>query len=228
MILWYSVRISWNSVDLRRKYTRHTQDETKWLRLCPWRWLSPQLPTIEVGLININSKILENNNLNLARWKKIKNCVPSALWSIHELSQNPFTKRSFRWKKIKILFTSALWCFQVLSQTTVMTQKLSKIGCFPGITWQISNQSQQVNTFLLSTLKMILQSILKFGPTAQICAKTPKFETPILIFLRIHARRLWMAYSTWFPPYFQPGKWRFSSFTRLYDSSLTLTNVPKL
>ena len=39
---------------------------------------------ILVGLVNLNLKIPENNDINLAWWKKIKNRVLSALWSIHE------------------------------------------------------------------------------------------------------------------------------------------------
>ena len=60
-----------------------------------------------------------------------------------------------------------------------------------------------MNTFSWSTLKMLLFCIVKFGPTAQICAKTPKFETPFSLFSRTHARGLLMAHSTrFFPPIF--------------------------
>ena len=44
-ILWYSVRISWNSVYLRRKHSRRTQDGPKHLRLRPCLGLCPSLPT---------------------------------------------------------------------------------------------------------------------------------------------------------------------------------------
>jgi hypothetical protein len=48
---------------------------------------------------------------------------------------------------------------------------------------------------------MLLLCIVKFGPTAQICAKTPKSETPFSLFSRTHARGLLMAHSTrFFPP----------------------------
>ena len=48
---------------------------------------------------------------------------------------------------------------------------------------------------------MLLLCIVKFGPTAQIFAKTPKFETPFSLFSRTHARGLLMAHSTrFFPP----------------------------
>ena len=47
----------------------------------------------------------------------------------------------YRWKKIKSVFPSALWCIYKLSKTPVTTPKLSKIGCFPGITWQLSKKS---------------------------------------------------------------------------------------
>jgi hypothetical protein len=44
-------------------------------------------------------------------------------------------------KSFKIVFPSALSCIHELSKTPVTTQKLSKIGCFPGITRQLSKQS---------------------------------------------------------------------------------------
>ena len=46
----------------------------------------------------------------------------------------------FRWKKIKTVFTSALWCINELKQTPFTTPKLSKIGCFTGITQQLPNK----------------------------------------------------------------------------------------
>ena len=44
-------------------------------------------------------------------------------------------------KSFKIVFPSALSCIHELSKNPVTTQKLSKIGCFPGITRQLSKQS---------------------------------------------------------------------------------------
>ena len=60
----------------------------------------------------------------------------------------------------------------------------------------------------LTTIKAILTSEYFFvvhiknsiTNYIQICAKTPKFETPIFLFLRTHARGLFMDYSTRFPP----------------------------
>ena len=76
---------------------------------------------------------------------------------------------------------------------------------------------------------MLLQSIFKFGPTDQICAKTPKFETPILLFLRTHACRLLMAYpNCFFPQIFNQVKKGFALFIRLHDSYLMLLNAPTL
>ena len=37
--------MTWNSLDLRRKHARRTQDVRKRLWLCPWIWLFPHLPT---------------------------------------------------------------------------------------------------------------------------------------------------------------------------------------
>ena len=60
-----------------------------------------------------------------------------------------------------------------------------------------------MKTISLSRLKIVLQIIFKFGPTSQIYARTLKFETPIFLFLRTHARALLMAYFTsFFPPVF--------------------------
>jgi hypothetical protein len=58
---------------------------------------------------------------------------------------------------------------------------------------------------------MLLLCIVKFGPTAEICAKTPKFETPFSLFSRTHARGLLMAHSTSF---FHP------IFNRVNEASL--------
>ena len=83
--------------------------------------------------------MLEKDDLDLVCWKKIKNGVPSALWSINESSKNPFTmynNNNFR-ELSKIVFPYDLWCFHVCSQTPVMTPKLSRIRCFPGITQQL-------------------------------------------------------------------------------------------
>jgi hypothetical protein len=44
-------------------------------------------------------------------------------------------------KSFKIVFPSALSCIHELSKNPVTIQKLSKIGCFPGITRQLSKQS---------------------------------------------------------------------------------------
>ena len=88
-------------------------------------------------------KTLDKDDLNLARLKKIKNSVPSALWSIHDSSQNPVTTYSncdFR-GFAKIVFPTVLWCFHMFSQTQFMTPKLSKIGCFTGINPKLSKQS---------------------------------------------------------------------------------------
>ena len=114
--------------------------------------------------------------------EKIKNNGPSALWIIHESSQNRVTTRACRWKRIKIVFPSALWCFHILSQTPVRTPKLYKIV----FSWNNSTAIKLFLTsnFLLSTLKMLLQSIFKFGPTAHFFSKMPKFETLISLFLR--------------------------------------------
>ena len=151
--------------------------------------------------------------MNLAQRKKIKNSVISDLWSIHDLIQNPVTSyNNYNFRGFsKIMFPSDLWCFHVFSQTLVTTPNLSKIGCFLGIPTQLSNQSLQVNTFSLYILKIILLRIFRFGPTAQICAKTPKFETPILLFLCTHAGGLLSHHSTSF---FLPG------FNRLNESLL--------
>ena len=151
--------MSWNSVDLCRKHTIRTQNGQRKLWLCPWLRLRPQLPTLRTIKSNYIyiSKITKKDDLDLARWKIIRNCVPSALWGIHESSQNTVTtydNHDFR-VFTKIVFPSALWCFHVFSQTPVTTPKLSKIGCFPGIPPQLPNQSQQVNTFSLSTIKIL-------------------------------------------------------------------------
>ena len=138
---------------LRRKHTRRTQYRQKWPWLCPWLWLCPQLPTLRTIKLNYIyiSKRLEKDDLNLARWKK--NHVPSAIWGIHESSQNPVTMyKNYNFRGFtKTMFPYALRCFHVFSQTPITTPKLSKIGCFPGINPQLSKQSQQVNTFSLST-----------------------------------------------------------------------------
>ena len=58
-----------------------------------------------------------------------------------------------------------------------------------------------MNTLLLSTLKMLLLCIFKFGPTAQFVSKTLKFETPILLFWSTHTRVLLIDHSNcFFPP----------------------------
>jgi hypothetical protein len=66
---------------------------------------------------------------------------------------------------------------------------------------------------------MLLFCIVKFGPTAQICAKTPKFETPFSPFSRTHARGLLMAHST---PFFPP------IFNRVNEASLRSPDKPLL
>ena len=64
-------------------------------------------------------------------------------------------------------------------------------------------------------IKIILQSIFKFVPTAQICAKTLKLETPIFLFSQTHARGLLIVYVTrLFPPI----------FNRLNEALLRSTN----
>ena len=86
----------------------------------------------------------------------MKDCVSSAHWKIHESSQNPVTmygNLDFRGFS-KIVFPSALWCFHAFSQTPATIQKISKIGCFNGITAQLSKKVQQMNTFSLNTLKL--------------------------------------------------------------------------
>ena len=55
---------------------------------------------------------------------------------------------------------------------------------------------------LTGTLKILLLCVLKFMPMAQICAKTPKFETSIFLFLRTHAGGLLRVNSTTPPPIF--------------------------
>ena len=44
-ILWHSVRLTWNTVDLRRKYTRRTQDGWKQPIQCLQPVLCPRLPS---------------------------------------------------------------------------------------------------------------------------------------------------------------------------------------
>ena len=46
-IIWHSVRLTWNSVDLRRKYTRQAQDGQKRPIQCPRPVLCPRLPSSE-------------------------------------------------------------------------------------------------------------------------------------------------------------------------------------
>ena len=46
-ILWHSVRLTWKSVDLRRKYTRRTQERRKRPIQCPRPVLCPYLPSSE-------------------------------------------------------------------------------------------------------------------------------------------------------------------------------------
>ena len=43
-ILWHSVQLTWNSVDLRRKYTRQTQDGRKRPIICPQPDPCPPFP----------------------------------------------------------------------------------------------------------------------------------------------------------------------------------------
>ena len=45
IILWQSIRMSWNSVDLRRKYTVWTQDGPKRLIIGPHLIIRPSLST---------------------------------------------------------------------------------------------------------------------------------------------------------------------------------------
>ena len=50
-ILWHSICMSWNPVDLHRKYTRRTQDGRKRLTLCPRPTLRPHFPTLPMKII---------------------------------------------------------------------------------------------------------------------------------------------------------------------------------
>ena len=43
--LWHSIRMTWNYLYLRIKYTRRAKDRTKHIWLCPCLWLCPTLPT---------------------------------------------------------------------------------------------------------------------------------------------------------------------------------------
>ena len=76
---------------------------------------------------------------------------------------------------------------------------IRQLGC----STTIKSILEQVQTFSLFALKMLLLFSFTFGPTAQICAKTPKYERPIIFFLFTHAHGLLRAHSTsFFPPIF--------------------------
>ena len=51
IILWHSVCMKWNYVDLRRNYNRWKQDGLKRILLCPWLLLLPHIPTGAVCLL---------------------------------------------------------------------------------------------------------------------------------------------------------------------------------
>ena len=68
---------------------------------------------------------------------------------------------------------------------------------------------------------MLLIISFSFVPTAQICAKTPKYDRPIIFFSRTHAHGLLMAHSTSFIPpiYNQVNKASISSTNQLLSET---------
>ena len=106
--------------------------------------LLPKLRTIKPNYMGfLRFKKTQERRFEFGVVEENQNRVPSALWSIHDSSQNPVTTYdNYNFKGFsKIVFPYALWCFHVFSKNPATTPKLSKIGCLPGITPQLSKQS---------------------------------------------------------------------------------------
>ena len=155
-IICNSIRMSWNYVELRRKHTRRIQDgQNSYDCVHSCVYVHSFLTLLWVSSIYI-SRILKNNNFNLAWWKNIKNRVPSALCIIHELSQNPVTTRSCRWKKIKGCAPICCLVLPHIDSISIHDSKTLQDWLF---SWNKSITIKAILTIeflLLSTLKMLL------------------------------------------------------------------------
>ena len=99
------------------------------------------------------------------------------------------------------MFQSTIWCIYVLSQTPVKTPQTLQNWFFP---W---NNSKTIKSILTSEYRFVIYIKNAIKNYIQIWAydsnlcQTPKFETPIFLFLCIHTCGLLMDYCTrFFPP----------------------------
>ena len=84
------------------------------------------------------------------------------------------------------------------SNYTVKLKKLPRIGCFTQSNSTTIKSILSSAYFLLIWINTDINFYFTFGPTAQIFAKTPKYEWPIIFFMRTHAHWILRSHSTSF------------------------------